>query len=175
MWGTRWRSWSRHCATNRKVTGSTPDGVIGMFHWHSPSGRTKALGLTQPLTGMSKRQSNPITGLDRPWGFQEVQAPRFTRNISWEVKAARADILAQKRRRNGTETWRRRSCQCEQWTSPFYYIWKHFIEWWRSAMERKCDVVCESALRLLSVRGAIERPVSCDRINLSKTERRRCI
>jgi hypothetical protein len=22
-------------------------------------------------------KSNPITGLDRPWGFQEVEAPRF--------------------------------------------------------------------------------------------------
>jgi hypothetical protein len=28
----------------------------------------------------SKRQSNPITGLDRPWGFQEVGAPRFQEN-----------------------------------------------------------------------------------------------
>jgi hypothetical protein len=23
------------------------------------------------------KYSNPITGLDRPWGFQEVEAPRF--------------------------------------------------------------------------------------------------
>jgi hypothetical protein len=30
--GTRWRSWLRHCATNRKVAGSIPDGVIGIFH-----------------------------------------------------------------------------------------------------------------------------------------------
>jgi len=27
-WGTRWRSWLRHCATTRKVTGSIPD-----CHW----------------------------------------------------------------------------------------------------------------------------------------------
>jgi len=27
--GTRWRSWLRHCATSRKVTGSTSDWVIG--------------------------------------------------------------------------------------------------------------------------------------------------
>jgi hypothetical protein len=26
------RSWLRHCATNRKVAGSIPDGVIGIFH-----------------------------------------------------------------------------------------------------------------------------------------------
>jgi len=48
-----------------KVTVSIPDGVIGIFHWHNPSGRTMALGLAQPLTEMS------------------------TRNISW-VKAAGA-------------------------------------------------------------------------------------
>jgi len=28
---------------------------IGIFHWHNPSGRTLALGLTQPLTEMSTR------------------------------------------------------------------------------------------------------------------------
>jgi len=32
-----------------------PDGVIGIFHWHNPSGRTMALGLTLPLREMSTR------------------------------------------------------------------------------------------------------------------------
>jgi hypothetical protein len=58
--------WLRHCATNRKVAGSIPDGVTGIFVGHKPSGRTMALGSTQPLTEMS------------------------TRNISWGVKAAGA-------------------------------------------------------------------------------------
>jgi len=62
----RWRSWFRHWATSRKVAGSIPDGIIGIFHWHNPSGRTMALGLTQPLTEMS------------------------TRNLSWAIKAAGA-------------------------------------------------------------------------------------
>jgi hypothetical protein len=53
--GTRWRSWLRHCAASRKVAGSMPGGVIGIFHWHNPSGRTMALGLTQLLKGMSTR------------------------------------------------------------------------------------------------------------------------
>jgi hypothetical protein len=35
------------------VAGSIPDGVIGIFQWHNPSGRTMALGSTQPLTEMS--------------------------------------------------------------------------------------------------------------------------
>ena len=47
--------WLRCCATHRKVAGSIPDGVIGIFHWHNPSDRTMALGSTQPLTEMSTR------------------------------------------------------------------------------------------------------------------------
>jgi len=54
-WDARWRSWLKHCATSQKVAGSIPDGVIEIFHWHNPSGRTVALGLTQPLTEMSTR------------------------------------------------------------------------------------------------------------------------
>ena len=42
-------------ATSRKVAGLIPDGVIGFFHWHNPSARAMALGLTQPLTEMSIR------------------------------------------------------------------------------------------------------------------------
>ena len=30
--GTWWRSWLRHCATSRKVAGSIPDVVIGIFY-----------------------------------------------------------------------------------------------------------------------------------------------
>jgi hypothetical protein len=62
--GTQWRSWLKNCATSQRVAGSIADGVIEIFHCHNPSGRTMALGLTQPLTEMS------------------------TRNISWEVKSA---------------------------------------------------------------------------------------
>jgi len=69
LWGygaTMWRSWLRHCATSWKVAGSIPDGANGIFHLLNPSGRTMALGFTQPLTEIS------------------------TRNISWGVKAAGA-------------------------------------------------------------------------------------
>jgi len=55
-----------HCVTRRKVAGSIPDGVNGIFHGRNPSGRTMVLGLTQSLREMS------------------------TRNISWGVKAAGA-------------------------------------------------------------------------------------
>jgi len=30
----RWRSWLRHCATSRKIAGSIPGDIIGIFHWH---------------------------------------------------------------------------------------------------------------------------------------------
>jgi hypothetical protein len=45
--------WLKHSATNRQVAVSIPDGVIGIFEWHNPFGRTMALGSTQPLTEMS--------------------------------------------------------------------------------------------------------------------------
>ena len=51
--GTAVAQWLRCCATNRNVTGSIPDGVIGDFHCHNnPSDRTMALGSTQPLSEM---------------------------------------------------------------------------------------------------------------------------
>jgi hypothetical protein len=44
-----------HCATSQKVAGSIPDGVFRIFYWHNSSGRTTALGLTQPLKKMNTR------------------------------------------------------------------------------------------------------------------------
>ena len=68
-WGTRLRSWLRHCGTSRKVAGSIPVGVTGTFHWNNPSCRAIAQGSTQPLIEMN------------------------TRNISWGVKAAGATFM----------------------------------------------------------------------------------
>jgi hypothetical protein len=56
-------------ALRRKVAGSIPDGIIPIFHSHTPPSRTMTMGLTQPLIEMS------------------------TRNTSWGVKAAGADNL----------------------------------------------------------------------------------
>ena len=41
--------------------------------------------LIQCLKGRPWRYSSPITGLDRPWGFQEVEAPRFQDNRHLKV------------------------------------------------------------------------------------------
>ena len=50
--GTQWRSWLRHCASSWKFACSIPASVIGIIH---SSGRTRALGYTQPITKMSIR------------------------------------------------------------------------------------------------------------------------
>jgi len=52
---TRWCSQLRHRTTSPKVAGLIPNGVAGIFLWHNSSGRTMALGLTQPLTEMRTR------------------------------------------------------------------------------------------------------------------------
>jgi len=84
-WGTRWRSWLRHCASSRKVAGSIPDGVIGIFHWHNPSGCTMALGLTQPLTEMSTR--NISWGWKRPVRRAD-NLTTFMCRLSWNLGAS---------------------------------------------------------------------------------------
>jgi hypothetical protein len=65
-----WRSSLRHCATNRKVAGSIPEGVTGIFHWHNPSGRTMALGLDQLLTEMSTRNNSCGIRVAGAYGWQ---------------------------------------------------------------------------------------------------------
>jgi hypothetical protein len=47
-------------ATHRKIAGSIPNGIIGTFHSHNPSGHTKALGLTQLLSEMSTRNTSLV-------------------------------------------------------------------------------------------------------------------
>jgi hypothetical protein len=53
--------WLRHCATSRKAAGSIPDGVAGFCHCNS-SGRTMALGSTEPLPEMSTRSISWVKG-----------------------------------------------------------------------------------------------------------------
>jgi membrane-bound lytic murein transglycosylase B len=52
-WGTAVAQWLRYFATNKKVAGSIPDGVMSIFIGINPSDRTMALGSTQPPTEMS--------------------------------------------------------------------------------------------------------------------------
>jgi len=64
--GTWCRSWFRHCPTSLKVAGSIPDGVVGIFHRHNASNCIMALGLTQPLTEASIRNTS--------WGVKVASA-----------------------------------------------------------------------------------------------------
>ena len=77
-WGTRWRSWLRHCATSRKVAGSIPDGVIGIFRWYM------ALESTQPLAETSTRSIS--------WGVKPVRSAdnltTFMCRLSWNLGAS---------------------------------------------------------------------------------------
>jgi len=57
-WGTQRRGWLSHCATSRKVAGSIPDGVTGIFHGHNPPSHTMALGLTQPLSNQGVKAAS---------------------------------------------------------------------------------------------------------------------
>jgi hypothetical protein len=59
-----------------EVAGSIPDGVIGIFRRRNPSGRTVALGLTQPLTEMSKK-AIPVLAWTGPEGSRMLRLPDF--------------------------------------------------------------------------------------------------
>jgi hypothetical protein len=67
------RSWLTHCATRWMVVGSIPNGVIRIFYWHNPSGRTMAVWLTQPLTEMSTRNISWGVKVTDAYGWQPYQ------------------------------------------------------------------------------------------------------
>jgi hypothetical protein len=61
-------------ATNRKVEGSFLDGIIRIFLGLNPSGRTVALGWTQPVTEISTRdifrgKGGRVRKADKPTTF----------------------------------------------------------------------------------------------------------
>ena len=76
---------SSDCATSRKVAGSIPCGVTGIFHWRDLSGCSAALGLTHPLTEMSIR--NMSWGLRRPVRRAD-NLTAFICRLSWNLGAS---------------------------------------------------------------------------------------
>jgi hypothetical protein len=66
----RWRSWLRHSSTSKKVVGSIPDGIIGLLHWHNPSGRSMILRSTQPVREMSTRNISRVVKAAAAWRWQ---------------------------------------------------------------------------------------------------------
>jgi hypothetical protein len=83
-WGTRWRSWLRHCATSRTVRDSISGGVSGIFHWNNPPGRTMGLGSTQHVKKIGTK--NILWGIKGPdaWGWQPY---RLHVQILWKSGA----------------------------------------------------------------------------------------
>jgi hypothetical protein len=123
---TRWRCWLWRYATSRKVASSIPYGVTGIFYWYSPSGRTMTLGSTRSLKDMSNVQGNaiPITGLDRPCGFQKFETLRFqdnwhTKVVSlWTLRTGRKEYVSEKFQWHHGESNPRPSGFVAQCTAP---------------------------------------------------------
>jgi hypothetical protein len=65
--------------------GSIPDCVIGIFHWHNPSVRTMALGLTQHLQEMNTRCISWGVKAAGAWGWQHYHHPV---PLSWNLGAS---------------------------------------------------------------------------------------
>ena len=61
------RSWLRRCVINWEFASSIPDDAIGIFHGHSPSGRTKTLLSIQPNTEMSTRNISCGVKVTHAW------------------------------------------------------------------------------------------------------------
>ena len=71
----------RDCGTRRKVVGSIADGVIGIFHWHNPSGRIVALGSTQLLRDISSKGKCKVIPLQQ-LKQQEKKSILFQQNLT---------------------------------------------------------------------------------------------
>ena len=72
---------------SRKVAGSILDGVIGILHWHNPSGHTMALGSTQPLPytstrNISWRGGGLKVGGTKDWQYYHLHVPTVLKSGS---------------------------------------------------------------------------------------------
>ena len=90
-----WPSRLRHCATSRKFAGSIPDGVTVNYHWHNPSGRTMALGSTQPVTEMniSWGQRRPVRRADNLTTFMCRLSWNLGTSTSWNPQGLFRPLL----------------------------------------------------------------------------------
>jgi hypothetical protein len=61
--------------------------LLCFYHWN----RVNLIALDYVVFTVITKKSNPIADLDRPWGFQEVEAPRF--QDSRHMKVVRLSAL----------------------------------------------------------------------------------
>ena len=95
---TRWRSWLRHCATSPQVAVTIPDVVIGILHWHIPSGRTMARRLTWLLTEMRPRniswgQRRPVRKTDNLTTFMFRLFWSLGASTSWKPQGLSRPVM----------------------------------------------------------------------------------
>ena len=80
--GTAVAQWLRHCATNRKVAGSIPDGVIGIFHWHNPSDCKYGPGVDSASNRNEYQEDFLGVNAAGAWGWQPYHLPvPLSRNL----------------------------------------------------------------------------------------------
>jgi hypothetical protein len=112
-------SWLRHYATSQKVTGSSPDEVIGCLNSPNHSSCTMALGSTQPLTEMSTRnhpegigrparKADNLTAICEPF-ISKIWEPRPLTTI-WASTASYRDTFLTLPWRVNNETLHRKRC-----------------------------------------------------------------
>ena len=131
--GTAVAQWLRCCATNRKVAGSIPDGVIGIFHWHNPPDRTMTLGSTQPLIEMSTRRISWGVNAAVAWGWQPYHLPVL---LSWNL---------------GTLTSWKPLAHSRPVTGLIYLYWNVMLEWLARKNAVEFDVTLDIASRHTSL------------------------
>ena len=79
--------WRLICLVSQRLIMQGARKFMFRWAWWSISSRS-SFSLIITLLERTLRQiffSNPITGLERPWGFQEVEAPRFQDNQHMKV------------------------------------------------------------------------------------------
>jgi hypothetical protein len=75
-----WKSFGQAPTAGEQMQKKT----VAEFFRHR-SGATKSYCRTRSAVEAERGKSNPITGLGRPFGFQEVEAPRFQDNRHMKV------------------------------------------------------------------------------------------
>ena len=130
--GTWWRSWLRHCATSQKVVGSIPDGVTGIFHWHNPSGRTMALGLTQPLPEMSDQGYFMVVKAAGAYGWQpyHLHVPIVLKSGSLNLQETSGSVLACNGIALPCGWWYQKSIETHMSRGRTPYIFYVYQVWW---------------------------------------------